>query len=137
MPGTERHPSTDATIRILVVDDHPRVRQGLTSLLNAESDIEVVGTASSGEEAIGVAAETSPDIVLMDLSMPGMGGIEAARKLASDHPGLRVIMLTAYGGHEHTTTALKNGAVGYMLKDTAPPEILRTLRYVGRLGRAR
>jgi DNA-binding NarL/FixJ family response regulator len=117
----------------LIVDDHEKVRQGLTAFLNGEPDMEVVGAVASGEEAVVAAIEAAPDVVLMDVSMPGIGGIEATRLLASAHPGLRVVMLTSFGGRDRFKEALKNGAVGYMLKDTAPPELLRTLRYVARL----
>jgi DNA-binding NarL/FixJ family response regulator len=120
-------------IRLLIVDDHEKVRQGLTAFLNNEQDMEVVGAVASGEEAVVAAIEAAPDVVLMDVSMPGIGGIEATRLLASAHPGLRVVMLTSFGGRDRFKEALKNGAVGYMLKDTAPPELLRTLRYVARL----
>jgi DNA-binding NarL/FixJ family response regulator len=120
-------------IRLLIVDDHEKVRQGLTAFLNSEPDMEVVGAVASGEEAVVAAIEVAPDVVLMDVSMPGIGGIEATRLLASAHPGLRVVMLTSFGGRDRFKEALKNGAVGYMLKDTAPPELLRTLRYVARL----
>ena len=120
-------------IRLLIVDDHDKVRQGLIAFFDQEVDIEVVGSVSSGEEAVVAALETAPDVVLMDLSMPGIGGIEATRLLASAHPGLRVVMLTSFGGRDRFKEALKNGAVGYMLKDTAPLELLRTLRYVARL----
>jgi DNA-binding NarL/FixJ family response regulator len=120
-------------IRLLIVDDHEKVRQGLTAFLNNEPDMEVVGAVASGEEAVVAAIEAAPDVVLMDVSMPGIGGIEATRLLASAHPGLRVVMLTSFGGRDRFKEALKNGAVGYMLKDTAPPELLRTLRYVARL----
>jgi len=129
----QRSTATEAPIRILVVDDHAGVRNGLISLLSNEPDMEVLAAVSSGEEAVAIAAESVPDLVLMDLSMPGMGGFEAARRLASAHPGLRVIMLTSFGGRERLGTALKNGAVGYLLKDTEPSEMLRTLRYVARL----
>jgi DNA-binding NarL/FixJ family response regulator len=120
-------------IRLLIVDDHEKVRQGLTAFLNNEPDMEVVGAVASGEEAVVAAIGAAPDVVLMDVSMPGIGGIEATRLLASAHPGLRVVMLTSFGGRDRFKEALKNGAVGYMLKDTAPPELLRTLRYVARL----
>ena len=121
---------TEARARILVVDDHPVVRKGLSTFLSNEPDLEVVGTAASGEEAIAMIGETEPDLVLMDLSMPGMGGIEATRRLVEAHPSIRVVMLTSFGGHERMVEALKSGAVGYVVKDTAPPEMLRALRSV-------
>jgi len=125
--------ATEPRIRVLVVDDHAGVRSGLTSLLNGQPDMEVLGAVASGEEALVAAAAAPPDVVLMDLSMPGMGGFEAARRLASAHPGLRVVMLTSFGGRERVGIALKNGAVGYLLKESEPREMLRTLRYVARL----
>ena len=119
-----------ARARILVVDDHPVVRKGLSTFLSNEPDLEVVGTAASGEEAIAMIPETEPDLVLMDLSMPGMGGIEATRRLVEANPSIRVVMLTSFGGHERMVEALKSGAVGYVVKDTAPAEMLRALRSV-------
>ena len=121
---------TESRARILVVDDHPVVRKGLSTFLSNEPDLEVVGTAASGEEAIAMIPETEPDLVLMDLSMPGMGGIEATRRLVEANPSIRVVMLTSFGGHERMVEALKSGAVGYVVKDTAPAEMLRALRSV-------
>jgi len=115
-------------IRILIVDDHPVVRKGLTAFLASESDLEVIGTAADGEEAITLAVEIKPDLVLMDLSMPGIGGIEATRRLLEVSPEARVMMLTSFGGHERMVDALKAGAVGYVVKDTAPSDLLRAVR---------
>jgi DNA-binding NarL/FixJ family response regulator len=119
-------------IRVLIVDDHPVVRRGLASFLGNEPDLEVVGAAVDGEEALKLADERSPEVVLMDLSMPGIGGIEATKQLIAAHPGIRVLMLTSFGGHERMVEALKAGAVGYVVKDTAPSEMLRALRSVAR-----
>jgi len=119
---------SDEKIRVLIVDDHPVVRKGLTAFLSSESDLEVIGTASDGEEAISLAVELSPDLVLMDLSMPGIGGIEATRQLLAAAPDTRVMMLTSFGGHERMVDALKAGAVGYVVKDTAPADLLRAVR---------
>jgi DNA-binding NarL/FixJ family response regulator len=115
-------------IRVVIVDDHPVVRKGLTAFLSSESDMEVVGAAADGEESLGVIAETVPDVVLMDLSMPGMGGIEATRRIVAAMPNMRVMMLTSFGGHERMVQALKSGAVGYVVKDVAPAELLRAVR---------
>jgi DNA-binding NarL/FixJ family response regulator len=117
-------------IRVMIVDDHPVVRKGLSTFLSHEGDMEVVGLASDGEEAIDMAVKVSPDIVLMDLSMPGIGGIEATKRLVERNPDIRVMMLTSFGGHERMVEALKNGAVGYVVKDTAPAELLRVIRSI-------
>jgi DNA-binding NarL/FixJ family response regulator len=117
-------------IRVLIVDDHPIVRKGLSSFLSHEPDMEVVGTAADGEEALDMVGRVLPDIVLMDLSMPGMGGIEATRRLVAQQPDIRVMMLTSFGGHERMVEALKNGAVGYVVKDTPPADLLRALRSI-------
>ena len=117
-------------IRVMIVDDHPVVRKGLSTFLSHEVDMEVVGLAADGEEALEMASKASPDIVLMDLSMPGIGGIEATRQLVERDPEIRVMMLTSFGGHERMVEALKNGAVGYVVKDTAPAELLRVIRSI-------
>ena len=117
-------------IRVMIVDDHPVVRKGLSTFLSHEGDMEVVGLASDGEEAIDMAVAVSPDVVLMDLSMPGIGGIEATKRLVERNPDIRVMMLTSFGGHERMVEALKNGAVGYVVKDTAPAELLRVIRSI-------
>jgi DNA-binding NarL/FixJ family response regulator len=108
------------------------VRKGLSSFLSNEPDLLVVGTAVDGEEAISLAAEKAPDVVLMDLSMPGIGGIEATKQLVANNPAIRVLMLTSFGGHERMVEALKAGAAGYVVKDTAPGEMLRALRSIAR-----
>ena len=124
--------SVTVPIRVLIVDDHPVVRKGLASFLGNEPDLEVVGAAVDGEEALKLGDEHVPEVVLMDLSMPGIGGIEATKQLIQAHPGIRVLMLTSFGGHERMVEALKAGAVGYVVKDTAPAEMLRALRSIAR-----
>jgi len=123
---------SEGKIRVVIVDDHPVVRKGLSSFLSNESDIEVVGTAADGEESLKIVPELKPDIVLMDLSMPGMGGIEATRQLVQAMPELRVMMLTSFGGHERMVQALKSGAIGYVVKDMAPAELLSAVRSAAR-----
>jgi DNA-binding NarL/FixJ family response regulator len=127
----------ETRIRVVIVDDHPIVRKGLASFLTSEPDIEVVGSAADGEESLGLVAETLPDIVLMDLSMPGMGGIEATRRIVAAMPHMRVMMLSSFGGHERMVQALKAGAIGYVVKDTAPGELLRAMREAAAMEPAR
>lgn len=115
-------------MRVMVVDDHAAVRKGLAAFLGYEKDMEVVALAESGEEALLLAGEAKPDVVLMDLSMPGMGGIEATKQMVLQDPEIRIVMLTSFGGKERTEQAFENGVVGYVLKDTPPEELLRVLR---------
>jgi DNA-binding NarL/FixJ family response regulator len=117
-----------STIRIVLVDDHPLVRAGLAGLLDATPDLEVVGEAADGAAALSQVAEAAPDVVLMDVSMPGMDGIEATRRLLDDGFAGAVVMLTSFSDKERVTDALGAGAVGYLLKDCAPEEVLAAVR---------
>jgi DNA-binding NarL/FixJ family response regulator len=118
-------------IRIVIAEDHALVRSGLVDLLTAAGDIEVVGTASNGEEAIAAANQLAPDLVLMDLSMPELDGIEATRRLAAA-AGPSVVVLTSFSDRERILRALDAGAVGYLLKDAEPEELVRGVRAAAR-----
>jgi DNA-binding NarL/FixJ family response regulator len=113
------------TIRILLADDHDVVRRGLIDLLDGNDGFEVVGAAADGEEAVALAGEHQPDVVLMDLSMPRVDGIEATRRLLAEQPEARVVVLTSFSDRERILDALDAGAVGYLLKDAEPDELLR------------
>jgi two-component system nitrate/nitrite response regulator NarL len=113
-------------IRILLADDHPLFREGVANSLAAEPDFEVIAQAASGEEAVELANNLHPDIVLLDVSMDGMGGIEAAGKIAASTPGVRIMMLTSSENRENLMAALKAGAHGYVLKGVSASE-LRTI----------
>jgi DNA-binding NarL/FixJ family response regulator len=115
-------------IRVLLVDDHQLLRDSLSSLLDAQEDIEVVGTASDGVEALVNAAETQPDVVLMDLSMPKMGGVEATRRLLEQQPMTQVVVLTSFPDQELIFDSVQAGAVGYLLKDAAPEVVVAAVR---------
>jgi DNA-binding NarL/FixJ family response regulator len=119
------------TIRVVIVDDHAVLRAGLEQLLAGETDLEVVGTASSGEEAIEVVRELRPDVVLMDLQMPGMDGVRATREIVADQLA-DVLVLTSYSDAERIVGALDAGAMGYLLKDADPDEVLTGIRSVAR-----
>lgn len=116
-------------IRILIADDHPVFRFGLRALLNAMPDTEVVGDATTGEAAIALAAETRPDVILMDITMPGIGGIEAVRRICAAQPEVRVLMVTILED-DSVFAALRAGARGYVVKGTEPAEVLRAIRAV-------
>ena len=120
------------TIRILLADDHDVVRRGLTALLDGTDGFAVVGAAADGEEAIALAGEHQPDVVLMDLSMPGVDGIEATRRLMAEQPESRVVVLTSFSDRERILDALDAGAVGYLLKDAEPDELLRGIEAAAR-----
>ena len=117
-------------IRVLIADDHPIVREGFGAIVNAESDIQVVAQASNGIEALERAAEANPDVALMDLRMPQMGGAEAIRRLRQVNPNLRAIVLTTYDDDEAIYEAIRAGARGYLLKDVRPRDLVRAIRRV-------
>ena len=115
-------------ITVVLVDDHPLVRTGLRGLLDASEDIRVVGEAGDGAAAVDVIAEAAPAVVLMDISMPGTDGIEAARRLGAQEYAGAVIMLTSFGDKGRVVDALRAGAVGYLLKDSDPADVLAAVR---------
>jgi DNA-binding NarL/FixJ family response regulator len=116
------------TIRVLIADDHPLMRKGLTDILDGVEGIEVVGSAEDGAAAIALAYAVQPDIVLMDISMPGMDGIEATEKLVEMGSAARVVVLTSYSEREKITEALAAGAVSYLTKDAPPEAVIRAIR---------
>ena len=115
-------------ITIIIVDDHTIVRHGVRNFLNLQPDLAVVGEADSGEAAVRMAAELVPDIVLMDLVMPGIGGVEATRKVKQVSPRTQVIVLTSFHEDEHIFPALRAGALSYVLKNIRPDELVETVR---------
>ena len=117
-------------IRILITDDHAIVRKGLTVLLATERDMKVVGEARDGQEAVEKAGALKPDVVLMDLVMPRVDGIEATRRITEAHPGVKVLVLTSFAADDKVFPAVKAGALGYLLKDTGPEELLEAIRRV-------
>jgi DNA-binding NarL/FixJ family response regulator len=119
-------------IRVLLADDHQLVRSGLAALLAGSEDIEVVGTAANGAEAVEMARSFTPDVVLMDLVMPVMDGVEATRRLVADVPSAQVVVLTSFSDQERILAALDAGAIGYLLKDVDPAELVRGVRAAAR-----
>lgn len=123
-------PESGATIRVLVVDDHPPMRVGLVALIKSQPGMDVVAEASDGEEAIEIYEDIQPDVVLMDLRMPGMGGVEAILAIRKKDPEARVIVLSTYDWDEDIHRAIQSGAKSYLLKDMPIEEIASTVRAV-------
>jgi DNA-binding NarL/FixJ family response regulator len=115
-------------IGILVVDDHRLVRAGLSTLLGSTTDLKVVGEAANGAEAVSVAQQHSPDVVLMDISMPVLDGVAATRQIVAAHPHTRVVALTSFSDDRRVSEILAAGAVGYVLKDTEPDQLIAAIR---------
>jgi DNA-binding NarL/FixJ family response regulator len=123
---------TVAAVRLLVVDDHPVVRQGLRTFLETRADFAVVGEAGDGDTAVAEAARLQPDVILMDLVMPGVDGVEAINRIRATNPGARILVLTSFASAEQVLPALRAGAAGYLLKDAAPAEVEAAIRAVHR-----
>ena len=115
-------------IRLLIADDHAVVRSGLRHLAATFDDVELVGDAADGEEAVRLCAERAPDVVLMDLEMPVLDGIEATRRIREAHPEVAVVVLTSFSDREQILRALDAGAIGYLLKDAEPAELEKAVR---------
>src|SRR5664280_3190996 len=115
-------------IRVMVVDDHDLHRDGTRQILAPFPDLHVVGDANSGEAALDVINRLRPDVVLMDIRLPGMNGIEVTRRLTRDHPGIRVLMVSAYGEDEYVRGALEAGAAGYLSKTPPGKELIQAVR---------
>ncbi len=119
-------------LRVVLVDDHAVVRRGLADLLSSAPDLEVVGTASDGDEARAVVTAGRPDVVVMDLQMPGTDGVEATRLILDEHPDVQVLVLTSFSDSDRIIAALDAGAVGYLLKDADPDDVIEGVRAVAR-----
>ncbi len=121
---------TSSPLRVLIADDHPIVREGLRAVLAALADFELVGAAASGREAVSAAAECRPDVIVMDLHMPELDGVQATRAVLAEHPEVAVLILTMYDDDEMLVAALQAGARGYLLKGASHTDIAQALRTV-------
>ncbi len=119
-------------IRVLIADDHTIVRKGLCALLDGDKEIEVVGDAENGREAIKKVEQVQPDIVLMDITMPGLNGLETTRQLKKRHPKTKILILTMHDNEEYIFETLRAGASGYLVKRTAPEELISAIHAVNR-----
>lgn len=118
-------------LRVLIADDHPLFRSGMRALLTADPEAEVIGEAATGEEAIALAESLQPDVILMDVQMPGGGGIEAIRRILHTSPHIRILVVTMYDDDHSVFMAMRAGARGYLLKGASPDEVLRAIQAVG------
>ncbi len=121
---------TDDRLRVLIADDHPLFRQGLRGLIESAEDMTVVGEAQTGTDAVAHTLDTQPDVVLMDLNMPRLGGVEATRRIVAAHPDTGVLILTMFEENESVFAAMRAGARGYLLKGSGRDEVLRAVRTV-------
>ncbi len=120
----------EGAIRVLVVDDHSIVRKGICALLATEDELDVVGEASDGREAVELACRLQPDVILMDLVMPGMDGLEAIAQISERQPEIRILVLTSFSTVDKVLPAIRAGALGYLLKDSGPEELVRAIEQV-------
>jgi len=123
-------------IRLVVVDDHPIVRHGLVSMLGYEKDLQVVGEAANGHDAVRVILEHKPDVTLLDLRMPGLSGVEVMKQVRAQLTSVKFLVLTTYDTDEYIVPALSSGAHGYLLKDTSPDELVRAIHAIAQGGAA-
>jgi len=119
-------------LRILIADDHAVVREGLRTLIASEPELEVAGEAVDGDEAVEMARALQPDVILMDLVMPRKGGLQAIDEIAEENPDARILVLTSFADDDKVFPAIKAGALGYLLKDSSPQELLQAVRDVAR-----
>jgi DNA-binding NarL/FixJ family response regulator len=119
------------TLRVLIADDHPVFRDGMRAMLETTADVEVVGEATTGPEAVELAKQLRPDVILMDVQMPGLNGIEATRRIVASQPAMRILMITMFDDDASVFTAMRAGARGYVLKDANKEELRRAITAVG------
>jgi len=117
-------------VRLLIADDHEIVRKGLRALLETRAEVEVVGEAANGREALSKAAQYRPDLILLDLVMPGKDGLEVIKEIKNNFPSVKILVLTSYSEEEKLAQALKEGVLGYLLKDSSPEELLEAIKEV-------
>jgi DNA-binding NarL/FixJ family response regulator len=122
---------TNEPLRVLIADDHPLFRNGMRALLAADPDTEVAGEATTGDEVVALAATLQPDVILMDIQMPGVSGIEATRQILHTSPHIRILVVTMFEDDHSVFTAMRAGARGYVLKGARPEEMIRAIQAVG------
>ncbi len=130
MSDRVKNPSGETAIRVLVVDDHTIIRRGMKAVLELVPDIRIIGEAANGLEAVRLAEQFHPDVILMDLVMPELDGIEATRRIKASQPDARILVLTTFTGEEMIFPAIKAGALGYQLKDSSPEALVEAIRAV-------